>query len=152
VRERGLRHFLVAAEMALTLIVLTGAGLMVRSFLNVYAADLGVTVPHVLTMSMYGPGDHYPDAEAQTSFYSRLVARLESIPGVASVALGAVAPTEIAPCATFELPETAGGDAASRPTVAQVVVSPGYFRTLDARVIAGREFTELDRAAAAPVA
>jgi putative ABC transport system permease protein len=151
-RGRRLSDLLAAAEMALALMVFTGAGLMIRSFLNVYAGDVGVNTSNVLTMSMYIPPEQYPDPEAQISFYQRLVTRLEALPGVESVGLGMVAPTESAARSTYELANTPVVEEGSRPAVANIVVSPGYFRTLGVSVVSGRELNDLDRASSMPVA
>jgi putative ABC transport system permease protein len=151
--QRGhLPGLVLAGGVALTLVALTGAGLMVRSLINVFAADIGITQANVLTMSLYIPPDHYVDSESQVSFYQRLRMRLEAVPGVESVALGGVPPTESAAQATYELAGAGVSDEASRPSTAHIVVSPGYFHTLGAPVVDGREFTELDGATSPPVA
>jgi len=149
---RRLSDVLVTVEVALTLMLLSGAGLMTRSVLAVYSAEVGVNTSNVLTMSMYIPSEQYPDAASRVGFYQRLVTRLESVPGVESVALGTAPPTEAIARSGYEL---AGADAVeeeARPTVAHLAVSPDYWRTLQARVVSGREFSDLDQASTLPVA
>lgn len=143
-RTKRFTDIVIAAEIALALIVLTGAGLMVRSVFNVYSANIGVNTRNVLTMSMYVPREHYPDRAEQVSFYRRLVARLEVVPGVQSVAIASVPPTEAAARAPYEVANTSSLEVGAQPTVAQMTVSPGYFRTMEASIVSGREFSDLD--------
>ena len=143
-RAKRFADLLIAAEIALALIVLTGAGLMARSVFNVYAANIGINAKNVLTMSMYIPREHYPDSRRAGLFFRRLVARLEAVPGVQSVALASVPPTEAAARAPYEMANASPFEEGSQSTVAQMTVSPGYFRTLEASIVSGREFSELD--------
>jgi len=143
-RTKRVADLLIAAEIALALIVLTGAGLMARSVFNVYAAHIGINAKNVLTMSMYIPREHYPSIVEQVLFFRRLVARLEAVPGVQAVALASVPPTEAAAHAPYEIASASPLEEGSQSTVAQMTVSPGYFRTLEASIVSGREFSELD--------
>ena len=95
-------------------------------------------------MSMYIPREHYPNIVEQVLFFRRLVARLEAVPGVQSVALASVPPTEAAAHAPYEIANASPLEEGSQSTVAQMTVSPGYFRTLEASIVSGREFSELD--------
>ena len=151
-RTKRFTDLVIAAEIALALIVLTGAGLMVRSVFNVYVANIGVNTTNVLAMSMYIPRERYPADVQQISFYEHLIARLESVPGVQSVATASVPPTEAAARAPYELANASAFDQGALPTVAQMTVSPGYFRTMEARIISGREFHDLDGPSSALVA
>ena len=92
-RGRHLSSLLVGGEVALAVILLAGAGVMVRSFLKLYNADLGVNTANVLTMTINLPHAKYPKPEAQIEFYERLSKRLEAIPGVEGVALSRNVPT-----------------------------------------------------------
>lgn len=116
-------------------------------------ADIGVSTANVLTTSLYIPHDRYPSGEAQISFYQRLETRVEALPGVESVAIGSVAPTEYAGAPRpYELSGVPPIDERRRPTVPNLVVSPDYFRTLGAAVLSGRGFNDFDRASSVPVA
>ena len=149
-RAKRFAHLLIAAEIALALIVLTGAGLMARSVFNVYAANIGVNTANVLTMSMYIPREQYPGSVQQISFYRRLVAGLEVVPGVQSVAIASVPPTEAAARVRYEIANASSIEEGA-PTVAKMTVSPGYFATMEARIVAGREFSDLDGPSSARV-
>lgn len=151
-RAKRFAGLLIAVEIALALIVLTGAGLMTRSVLNVYTANIGVNSTNVLTMPMYIPGEQYPGSARQISFYRRLVARLEVVPGVQSVALASVPPTDTAMHSPYDMANTLSVDERAQSTVGQMTVSPGYFRTMEATVVSGRDFNDLDGPSSAPVA
>ena len=136
-RRKGLSRLLVTAEMALAVVLLAGAGLMIRSFLNIYTADLGVETPNILTAAVRLPAAKYPSAQAQSAFFNRLITRLKSIPGVQSLALADSLPGLYAPRLPFEV-------SGNRVTLPALVIGPDYFRTLGAAVLSGREFNDFD--------
>jgi putative ABC transport system permease protein len=137
-------HLLIAAEIALALIVLTGAGLMTRSVVNVYTANIGVNTGNVLTMSMYVPGESYPGGAEQISFYQRLADRLKVVPGVQSVAIASVAPTDRVARVPYAMGAALQVDEGAQSTVGRMTVGPGYFQTMQAGVISGRDFNDFD--------
>lgn len=143
-RTKRFADLLIAAEIALALIVLTGAGLMARSVFNVSAADIGVNTTNVLTMSMHIPREQYPGSVQQITFYRRLVARLEVVPGVRSVAIASVPPTEAVAHAPYEVANASSIEEAAQPAAGHMAVGPGYFRTMEASIVSGREFSDLD--------
>ena len=151
--RKGLSALLVTVEMALAIVLLAGAGLMIRSFLKIYTADIGVRTANILTASVDLPVARYPGVLGQIAFFERLTTRLKGIPGVDSVALSSSLPGLYAPRPPFEL---AGGrpeqDEERRPRVAAVAIGPGYFRTLGAAVLAGREFNDFDGVSGSGVA
>jgi hypothetical protein len=140
----------VSVEMALAVLLLIGAGVMIRSVRQVTTADIGVVTEGVWTASLYLPPDRYPDAYARVAFFRDLADRVAALPGIEAVGFGAVLPTEVVPRMVYVLPEQIPVSTGS--TVATCVISPGYVRTLRASVRAGRDFTDADRSAAAPVA
>ena len=89
--------------MALAIVLLAGAGLMLRSFLNIYTADLGVRTAHILTAGVRLPADRYPDAQAKIAFFDRFSDRLKSVPGVNSTTLAESLPGLYAPRLPIEL-------------------------------------------------
>jgi putative ABC transport system permease protein len=152
-RRKSLSAILVAAEMALAVVLLSGAGLMARSFLKIYTANLGVRTANILTASVDLPAARYRGAERQMAFFDRLTARLKIAPGVDSAALADSLPGLHAPRLGFELAGAPSGtDAESRPVVATVAVSADYFRALSAALLSGRAFNALDDGSGAPVA
>jgi predicted permease len=140
-----LRGALVAAEIALALVLLTGAGLMIKSFLNMRGVDKGYDGAHVTTMAVNLPATSYPDVTRLRAFHADMLERLARIPGVSSV--GAV---------TFRPMGGAGinGDfKVDGPTplpdgysVDKTAISPGYFKAMDMRLVRGRDFTSRDNA------
>jgi putative ABC transport system permease protein len=149
---RRLSTLLVAGEVALTVVVLAGAGVMIRSFWEVYTADIGVKTDHILTVSLRLPSRRYPDAQAQRVFFERVAASLKSIPGVASLALADSIPGLCAPRLPYELDGISLTDERSRPSVVTITAGPGYFQTLNVPLISGREFSDFDAPSGIPVA
>jgi putative ABC transport system permease protein len=152
--RRGKRAstLLVVAEMALAVVLLTGAGIMIRSFLNIYTADLGVHTAGVLTMSVNLPEDKYPTAEARISLVDRLTTGLATIPGVQSVAVANTIPTDPSLKFPYEMDGAPRVDAEDRPRLSAMLVSPAYFETLGAPLLSGRAFSNRDGAVGVPVA
>ncbi len=141
---KRLSTLLVAGQIALALVLLAGAGVLIRSFLNIYTADPGVRAANVLTSFLELPDARYHGAETQTAFFERLNARLNAVPGVESVAIADRFPTQGARQIPYEVSDAAPGDAQSRQMVSALTVGPDYFRTLGAVVLSGREFTDAD--------
>ena len=140
----------VSIEMALAVLLLIGAGVMIRSVRQVTTADIGVVTEDVWTASLYLPPSRYSDTAMRVAFYRDLAARVGTLPGVEAVGLGAVPPTEVVPRMEYALPEQTPDSPVF--SVATMVISPGYIRTLKASVLAGRDFTDVDDSMASAVA
>ncbi len=150
-RGKHLSAVLVVAEMALAVVLLAGAGVMIRSFLKVYTADLGVKTSNVLITSLGLPPLRYPRAQQQIAFYDRLQKRLQAIPGVESITL-ADRPLMWSPTRfPYELAGDPPVDARRRPKIPAMTIGPGYFKTLGAAILSGRDFTEADGPSKVPV-
>ncbi|HEY2906804.1 MAG TPA: ABC transporter permease [Vicinamibacterales bacterium] len=147
-----LSALLVIAETALALVLLAGAGVMIRSFLNISTAKLGVKTANVSTMLVSLPEARYPRADAQVSFFDRLDARLQTIPGVEAIAIASALPAGGSKRVPVELDGAAPLDEQRRPTLSMLTVGPRYFETVGATIVAGREFGEHDGATATPAA
>jgi hypothetical protein len=115
-RGRRLSGVLVATERALAMMLLTGAGLMIRSFLNIDRAQLGVKPENILTMRLLLPDSKYAQPESQISFHERLKQRLEAIPGVETAAIADFLPTGGSLTPPFELAGAPPVDERRRPT------------------------------------
>jgi putative ABC transport system permease protein len=144
--RRRLRNGLVVSEIALALVLLTGAGLLVRTFLGLMQVDLGIDPTNVVTMEIDLPHYKYPAPVNQTQFYRQLLQRVQSLPGVK------VAGIEQPGSRVFFQPEgqpemTPGQE----PTANFNVVSPGNFAAMGIGLVAGRGFTENDADGATPV-
>lgn len=148
-----LRRFLVVTEVALSLMLLAGTGLLLRSFYLLHQVSPGFKSDGLLTMNFTLPLNTFAEIPRRTLFFEQTLERIRNIPGVVSVA----ATTEL-PFGTGEVfhnlliqgapPVPAGQE----PEVYSRGVSPGYFRTMSIAVKQGREFTSLDRADSLPVA
>jgi predicted permease len=149
---KRLSALLVTGEMALAVVLLAGAGVMVRSYLKIHSADMGVDTTNILGGAVSLSAAKYPRPEDQTSFYDRLTARLQSMPGVESVATADTLPSWGSSKFAFELAGAPSSDNPSRPTLSMLRISPTYFRTLRAPLLSGREFNDADVASGLPVA
>ena len=153
-RGKHLSGLLVVGEVALAVVLLAGAGVMIRSFLKIYLADIGVEAENLLVTRVTLPPSRYAEAESRVAFFESLSARVEALPGVESVALANTIPTDRLRRVVYEVsgvPSAGAIDDQQRPTVSTLVAGPSYFATLGAGIVEGREFTLFDGAASAPV-
>ena len=142
VRARRFNAAIVVAQIALTMVLLVGASLMIRSFMTLYLVDLGIRIDDLVTMRVQLPTSHYTSAESRRGFFEQLLPRLRSIPGVeaASVTTG-VPPLD----GGERLVEIDGGTEAPIH-VGTVTITPEFFDVLGVPVPRGRRFQPLDGA------
>ena len=153
--DRGqsrVRHGLVMAELALSLVLMVVTGLSVRSFIRLTQVNPGFPSQGLLTAHLSLPAPQYAEAGRVRSFYAELLAGVRAIPGVDDAAISTgLPPTSSEAGQPFRVE---GRDPAS-PNASGVanyqVISPGYFHTLGLAVRMGRAFTEDDREGATPV-
>jgi putative ABC transport system permease protein len=148
-RARGL---LVVSEIALSLTLLVGAGLLVKSFLRLQAVNPGFDTGNTLVIHLSLPKAQYPNRAAATAFYEKLRPRLEGLPGVETVGVVSALPLS---GGGGSIPFTIEGRAAAPDEALRAdyrLVSAGYFRALKIPALAGREFNERDTAETPPVA
>lgn len=145
-RVGRLSNLLVIAQVALAVVLLAGAGVMIRSFVNVATSDPGIVTDGVSTAFVSLPEAAYPSGARQAAFYDELDRQLEAVAGVESVAFVNVLPTLRSALLPYELGDDPRVDAATRPRVSTLVASPAYFETLGAAILAGRGFNDTDRA------
>jgi putative ABC transport system permease protein len=150
-RSHRVLRSLVVFEVALSLMLLAGAGLLMRSLVKLQSVDLGFRVDGVLTAGVQLPTPRY-DFTAQGVFFSHAMASIAALPGVVSVAGGSCQPVPFACIGTSfwraDQPRPADGQVPSgqvRP------VTPNYFATLGIPMLAGRDFSDADIADSAPV-
>lgn len=153
-KEQSLRRMLVVAEVALTVVLLAGAGLLVRSFQNLLKVDLGYDTHNLLTATVSLPFTRYPmprtwpllDWPQGVRFQDELLSRIEEIPGVESAALALNRPVDAGWGTRVEIegrppvPEGEQDEAFFRP------VGSSYFRTIGIRLLKGRPFDEQEDA------
>ena len=143
---------LIAAQMALAIVLLSGAGVLVRSLTSIVTADTGVhDSEHVLVGSAKLPSDKYRSREARNSYYERLETRLGTIPGIEEAALADRLPSYSMNQQAFEIE---GKPAAldGREPIGFFAIGSDYFRVVSAAAISGREFNDGDRQGSLPVA
>jgi putative ABC transport system permease protein len=146
-RHERLRAALVVSEIALALMLLTGAGLMLKSFLRLRSVNPGYQPGNVLTMTVELPDTVYSTAEQVKDFHARTLQRLSSLPGV--IGAGAVNWSPLGGLLTKGDFRLEGGRRLPRDyMVDKLCVSSGYFRVMGIRLFNGRVFTEADSAAA----
>jgi putative ABC transport system permease protein len=145
-RHRGLQRALIVTELALAFVLLTSAGLLVRSFVNMREADTGFTATNVLTASLPMWEHRFPSDDALRAYLRRLTDAIETIPGVRDVAITDGLPLQGVPTGRgFQIVGRPIVDFARRPTCDFKTVSPAYFRAMALRLRNGRELREQDR-------
>ncbi len=147
-----LRSALVVCEVALSLMLLVGAGLLGRSFLSLLKTDPGFNPDNVLTMNVMLPRAKYREGPQRNAFYNDLVQRVKAYPGVESAAAVNYLPLGGANSSDDYLVEGVPEPAAGQENVGRYrVCTPDYFRTMGISILKGRGFTEQDKAGATPV-
>ncbi|HEV2114699.1 MAG TPA: ABC transporter permease [Terriglobales bacterium] len=151
-RERT-RSVLVIAEMALSLVLLAGAGLMMKTFLRLGAASLGFNPDHVLTAQVLLPDSKYPKLEDHARFLNETLQRIEALPGVKSAgAVGFLPLSGFWGDTNFTVQGEPAPPQGGTPSADFNVVSPSYFRTMQVPLLAGRGLQASDTGNAPPVA
>jgi putative ABC transport system permease protein len=143
------RNGLVVAEVSLALILLVGAGLLLRSFFRVIQADAGFDARGVLSASVPLPQARFPDHARRAAFLERLLEQLRAVPGVRAAAT--TLPLLGGWQSSFTLEGRPEPPPGQRPSADIARISPDYFRAMGVRVIEGRVFDERDRTDSPPV-
>jgi putative ABC transport system permease protein len=151
-RGRRLSRILIAVEIATALVLLVGAAVMVRSFASMARADLGIRPADVHAILVRLPRVRYSGDASQIRFFDQLTARLAEDSAVRSVAVASELPAGNGRRVGFELPTDAATDPEHRQTIMTLTVGPGYFDTIGATVLSGRDFTHFDDASSPTVA
>jgi predicted permease len=150
-RDRWLRSGLVVSEVSLALVLLAGAGLLIRSIGSLRAVDPGFDQRNVLTAVLALPQGKYPEQEDRRRFVDQLLARIRALPGVETVSAidsppmtgGSTQPIAIEGAPVLPMAE--------QPAVAVRRIMPGYVRATRMKLIAGRDFSDADTATSPPV-
>jgi putative ABC transport system permease protein len=150
--RRWFRSGLVATEVALSLLLLTGAGLLVRSFLKLSAVSPGFEPANGTALALALPGRKYDTPEKQRQFADQLVASLRVLPGVSAVGITHVLPMQGDYVLGFNIEGRPPIDPADLPSTNYYAVTPGYFQAMGIRLLRGRLFTEQDNEKAPRVA
>jgi putative ABC transport system permease protein len=153
VRRNRTRSILVVVEVAISLVLLVGAGLMVRSFVEMMRADLGLRPDGVLTLEMSLPRAAYPEKQQQISFYEQLAERVKSLPGVRAASAINFVPMSRGgtTSSTFTIEGQPEPPKGRKPFANYLVITPNYFETAGTPILQGRGFTDADDARSRPV-
>jgi putative ABC transport system permease protein len=143
VRNR-LRSALVVAEIALSLVLLVGASLFIRSFLNLQGAKAGIDTASLMTLRFYMPGDQYGPPEAMVRRVDDIVRRVEALPGVVAAFASNMAPFSNGGSQGGVVPEGVAIAAGQEPSASYFGVTPHLLNTLNVPLVAGRDFTDAD--------
>lgn len=153
VRSRRLVSVLIVGEIALTVILMVGGGLMIRSLINRQAVDVGVDIDNLIAMQIVLGLGKYPEGEDRNAFEQRLVERLQSAPDIASSTVASHVPGGGAFQWALKLEDRDISDRnGAFPSVDTIVIEPGYFKSVGLAMPRGREFTNLDGAVGAHAA
>jgi predicted permease len=150
-RRLQFRDLLVGAQVALSLVLLVGTVLVVRSLQHALTIDIGFNPRHAVAV-VFDVGLNGYSKEQGQAFESRLMAQLATVPGLDSFALASTIPLSISQSHTVVFAEGKPAPApADAPSANFYAVGPGFFHTMQTRLIAGREFDQRDSISATPV-
>jgi putative ABC transport system permease protein len=139
------RNVLVAVEVGLSLVLLIGAGLMIKSFIRLQQMDLGFRTDNLLTMSLALSELKYPEEQQQVAFVQRTLEQVEALPGVQSAAITTGLPLTLSlEGSDFRIEGQPEPEAGKEMIIYTRSVSPGYFAALGTSVIKGRDFSDRD--------
>ena len=145
-RRRKLQNALIVAQVAVSVVLLVGAGLLLTSFYRLQRTNAGYSPERVLSAEAFTNFSKYPNADAQIAFYSPLLERLQAAPGVVSAAITNAVPlsTSTPGQVSFDIEGQVEPDVNRKPTMDLRVASPLFFETLGIKRLAGRVFTDAD--------
>jgi len=146
------RRMLVVFEVAVALVVLVGAGLMIQSYRQLQRVEPGFKTENLLTLELFLPASKYPEGKQWAAFFDQLLARLETLPEVRSVAAVNAVPLGVVQwVGEVEVEGRPPAPGQLNPSAAWRVNSPDYFATMGIPLLAGRGFSDRDDERAVPV-
>ena len=141
------RRILVVAEVALSVMLLAGAGLLIRSFTRLMSVDPGIRTDHIVSFAVSLPESKYPDIARERQFAGEMMERMRALPGVQSAGLGYGLPlTTFGFSLSLEIAGRPPAKPGEEPDAEVRIATPDYFSTLGIRITRGRGFTPLDDA------
>jgi putative ABC transport system permease protein len=143
-RQR-MRSLLAVSEVGLAMVLLIGAGLLIKSFVRLVSVDPGFDPQNVLTLEMALPQSSYPKPSDWTVFYQQILERIETLPGVRSASMVSNIPMDrSAPEAPFSIQGRPYDPTGKPPVVRFQMAGQNYFRTMGIPVVRGRDFSKQD--------
>lgn len=140
------RNALVVCEVALSLVLLAGAGLMIRSLRKLESVDPGFDVHHVLTMSLKITRDQFAKPEQQGQFFDQVLQRVRALPGIESAGVIDNLPLSGGSNQPFAIEGHPAVQMSEQPEVAVRTITPGYLQGMKIRLLKGRDLTDADSA------
>jgi putative ABC transport system permease protein len=151
-QSEGYRNALVIAEFALALVLLIGAGLLLRSFAALNSVDSGLKASGVLTMSVSVPQGKYPNGSMWQRFYEPALQRIQALPGVRAVGMIRLLPLQNwGTNGEFAIEGRPPAELGQAPFAESREISPGYFRAMGIPIVTGRDLSAQDSANSLPV-
>jgi len=144
VRARRWTSALIVTELILTVVLLAGAGLIMKSFLTLYRLELGLDISHLLTMQMVLPLTKYPQPGPRTEVYQQFEERLQGINTIQAATLTTNPPLMGGYLRSLEVDGRSIAVGETKPTVTMVTVGDTYFDTLNLRLTRGRTLNRSD--------
>jgi putative ABC transport system permease protein len=146
-RQNRLRSVLVVAEVAVALILMTGSGLLTKSFVRTLGVDPGFESKNVMIFPITLPAGHYPRPEQQSDFFRRLVEAVKNLPEVQAAAVTTYLPLAGSTRFVFFCPEGLACQGLGKdPVITVRQVTPDYFKTMRTSLLQGRVFSDQDTA------
>jgi len=143
-RQNSFRKLLIVGEVALSVVLLVGAGLLFRSFLQLQSVNTGFNSQQVLTLRLSPAGSRYSRDADYISFYNDVMQRVSDIPGVVSVGMINTLPLQKGPTRGFQIEGRAPLTPDKWPGGNYRSVSPDYFQAMNVPIVQGRPFNERD--------
>ena len=144
IRARRWTGVLMVGELVLTVVLLAGAGFMMRNFVTMYRLDLGIDTSHLLTTALALPDRKYPSLEQRLAFYEQLEERLKSNPKIESVTITSNPPLQGGFLRRLDIEGQPRDQGQQAPNVTMLTVDPRYFKTMGMPLQRGRDLTDED--------
>jgi predicted permease len=144
IRARRWTGALMIGELVLTVVLLAGAGFMMRNFVTMYRLDLGIDTSHLLTTALALPDRKYPSLEQRLAFYEQLEERLRSNPKIESVTITSNPPLQGGFLRKLDIEGKPRDQGQQAPNVTMLTIDPRYFKTMGMPLQRGRDLTDED--------
>jgi predicted permease len=151
VRQQRVTHWIVMVQVGMAVVLLSAAGLLLRSVLNVHHRGLGYDPARVLVALSSLPASLYPDVDSRFQFFDRVTAGIASIPGIDAVALVDGVAGQRSSTTGIEIEGQSFTIEAETRAVRQSAISGGYFTAMGTALVAGRDFSSADTASSPAV-
>jgi putative ABC transport system permease protein len=146
-------RMLLVSELSLSIVLLTGAGLLIESFWHLQHADPGFKPDHLLTMQVWLPKTRYPAAADVRGFFDEVIHRIDALPGVRGASAISYRPfLSMGTGTSVDIEGRAPSSSGDQPSAEYRVVTPGFIRVIGQPLVEGRDFTEHDGAESGGVA